>query len=142
MIELNYTLVWQMVNFLVLLLVLNFVLYRPLRKALEDRNKTFKGMQGDISTLNGEVQRRLEEWYVGLDAAKKAGLEKREGVRKEGLEEEKRLLEQINMEVEKKANEIRAQIAKDTAEARDALKAQIESFSKEVAEKILGRSIS
>jgi len=124
------------------MLVLNFVLYRPLRKALEDRNKTFKGMQGDISSLDREAQGRLEEWYAGLDAAKKAGLERREGVRKEGQEEEKRLLEQVNTEVKKKTNEIRTQIAKDTVEARDALKAQIETFSREVAEKILGRSIS
>ena len=142
MIELNYTLVWQMVNFLLLLLVLNFVLYKPLRKVLADRNKTFKGMQGDISSLDGEAQRRLEEWHAGLDIAKKAGLEKRESVRKEGLEEEKRFLEQVSMEVKKRTNEVRVQIKKDTAEARDELKAQIETFSREVAEKILGRSIS
>ncbi|HIC91148.1 MAG TPA: hypothetical protein EYP21_03615 [Syntrophaceae bacterium] len=142
MIELNYTLLWQMVNFLLLVLILNFIFFRPLRKVLEDRNKTFKGMESDISALNGEAQRRIEEWYAGLDAARKVGLEKRESVKKEGLEEEKRLLQQINAEVEKKTNEIRAQIAKDTAEARDALRAQIETFSREVAEKILGRSIS
>lgn len=142
MISLDITLVYQMVNFLFLLLLLNFILFRPIRRAIEERQRKFKGLEGEIGSLNEDIQKRLDEWQAGLDAARSAGLEKREEIKKGGLEEEKGIIEQVRGEVDEKIKGVRTQMAKDTEETRGKLRAQVESFSREVAEKILGRSIS
>ena len=41
----DITTLYQMVNFLVLLFVLNLVLYKPIRKVILDRKAKIKGMQ-------------------------------------------------------------------------------------------------
>lgn len=142
MISLDITLVYQMVNFLFLLLLLNFILFRPIRRAIEERQIKFKGLEGEIGSLNEDIQKRLDEWQAGLDAARSAGLKKREEIKKGGLEEEKGIIEQVRGEVDEKIKGVRTQMAKDNEETRGKLRAQVESFSREVAEKILGRSIS
>ncbi len=142
MISLDMTFFVQMVNFLFIFLLLNFILFRPIRRAIEERKRKFKGLEGDIDSLNEDVQKRLEEWQAGLDGARRTGLEKREEIKKGGLEEEKGIIQQVRGEVDEKIKGVRAEITKDTEEARGKLKGQVESFSREVAEKILGRSIS
>jgi F-type H+-transporting ATPase subunit b len=132
----------QGVNFLVLLFVLNFILYRPIRRAIEERRKTFEGMQNEVRSLNGDAQKSIEEWEAGLDVARKAGLQKREGIKKESLDKEKNLIQGVRADAEAKMNQVRGQIVKDMEEVRGQLKAQIESFSRDMAEKVLGRSIS
>lgn len=132
----------QGVNFLFLLFVLNFVLYRPIRRTIEERRKTFEGMQNEVRSLNGDAQKSIEEWEAGLDVARKAGLQKREGIKKEGLDQEKNLIQGVRADAETKMDQLRGQIVKDMEEVRGELKAQIGSFSRDMAEKILGRSIS
>lgn len=142
MISLDMTFFVQMVNFLFIFLLLNFILFRPIRRAIEERKRKFKGLEGEIGSLSEDIQKRLEEWQAGLDGARRAGLEKREEIKKGGLEEEKGVIQQVRGEVDEKIKGVRAKMAKDTEEARGKLRGQIESFSREVAEKILGRSIS
>ena len=56
MINLDITLVVQMINFLVLLFVLNKILFRPIRNIIKERNQIVEDFNSDITSLTDQAQ--------------------------------------------------------------------------------------
>lgn len=142
MIELDWTLFVQILNFLVLVFLLNMVLFRPIRKILRDRQARLNMFEEDISGLANNRQGILGEVAEQLTAARREGLGLRENLRLEGSQAESSLLEQVKQEVDAEWTKVEAKIKKDVAKAREALKTQIQEFATALATKLLGRSLS
>ncbi len=142
MIELDWTLFVQILNFLVLVFLLNMVLFRPIRKILQDRQARLNMFEEDISGLANNRQGVLGEVEEQLTAARREGLGLRENLRLEGSQAESSLLEQVKKEVDAEWTKVEAKIKKDVAKARDALKTQVQDFATALATKILGRTLS
>ncbi|MDL1970867.1 MAG: ATP synthase F0 subunit B [Candidatus Desulfofervidaceae bacterium] len=141
-IAIDKSLLFQVVNFVLLIFIMNALLYRPIREAIKKRAERFKQDEDEISRLKTEAEEKLRSFQEAIEEAKKIGLEKREALRQEGQGEEKQLLEQVYKEVEEQLAKVKAEIAKDIEAAREKLKGQAKAFSVEIAEKILGRPIS
>ncbi len=52
MIDLNYTMLIQMVNFLVLIFILNLLLYKPITKIIDERNKKIEDSKSEVESLD------------------------------------------------------------------------------------------
>ena len=74
MIDMDITLVIQIINMIVLMFFLNKVLYTPVRAVLKKRAEKLQGMQGEISKFEKNAQLRQEE--VDAKKALAAGTEK------------------------------------------------------------------
>lgn len=131
----------QFVNFVLLVFILNALLFRPIRQAMKKREEKISEDRGEAKRLDQEAEIRLNKWNKGLEEARKAGLERQEQLRKEGKDEERVIISKMRKEVEDHLEKMRAEMAKDTEAARATLKTEAETFSVEIAEKILGRSI-
>lgn len=142
MIELDWTLFVQIINFLVLVFLLNMVLFRPIRKIILDRRTRQDSFEKDISGLADNRQGILGEVEGQLTAARREGLGLREKLRQEGSQAENSLLEQVKKEVEAEWTRVEAKIKKDVAKAREALRAQVKDFAMALSAKILGRKLS
>jgi F-type H+-transporting ATPase subunit b len=142
MIDIDWTLFVQILNFLVLVFLLNVVLFRPIRKILLARQARLAGLEGDIDGLADSRQGLLGEVDEQLTAARREGLGLREKLRQEGSQAETSLLEQVKKEVDAQWTKVEAKIKKDVGKAREALKAQAEDFAQALATKILGRKLS
>jgi F-type H+-transporting ATPase subunit b len=142
MIEINWTLFVQLLNFLVLVFLMNMVLFKPIRKILLDRKARYESFQDDIAGLAGNREGLLEKVDEELTQARREGLGLREGLRQEGSQAEGSLLEQVKKEVEAEWTKVEAKIKKDVAKAREALGAQAQDFAMALATKILGRKLS
>lgn len=142
MIEIDWTLFAQIINFLLLVFLLNFVLFRPIRKSLRQRQAALAAQEAEISRLSEEGRGLDEEVKENLAAARREGLGQREGLRQEGAQAEASLLDQVKQEVEKEWVKVEKKIKEDMAKARKALKAQVQSFAQSLAAKILGRELS
>lgn len=140
-ITLNKALFMQFVNFVLLLFILNALLFRPIRQALKKREEKIREDRGDAERLTQEAEVRLNEWNKGLEEAKKAGLEKQEQLRKSAKDDERVIISKMREEVEAHLKKIRAEMEKDIEAARATLKTEAETFSLEIAEKILGRPV-
>ncbi len=141
MIDVNYSLIIQMVNFLVFLFLMNLVLYRPIRRIVAERKKLMAEKQGVIDTLEAQAVAAVQDYDLKLRESRREGFEKIQELKAAGDAEEKELLQQISEQAAAKLQEMRAQIKKDIDAARKELKSQIRSFSSELATKILGRKI-
>jgi F-type H+-transporting ATPase subunit b len=142
MIELNWTLFVQIINFLVLVFLLNMVLFRPIRKSLVDRQARLTSFEDDIFRLGDTQQGILGEVDEQLAAARREGLGLRESLRQDGSQAESTLLEQVKMEVDAEWTRVEAKIKQDVAKAQEALRAQAQDFAMALATKIVGRKLS
>ena len=142
MIDIDWTLFVQILNFLALVFLLNIVLFRPIRKILQARQARLSALEGDIGQLADTRQGVLGEVDEQLLAARKEGLGLRESLRQEGSQAEASLLEQVKKEVDAQWTKVEAKIKKDVGKAREALSAQAQDFAQALATKILGRKLS
>lgn len=141
MINLDLAFVFQLVNFLVLVLLLNVFLYKPVRKVLADRAEQISGAKAKAVEVDREVQEKMALYEARLREVKsKAGAE-RGAMVKEAQAEEAALLEKARKEAGDSLSAIKNRVAKEAADAREILKEQARSLSLEICEKVLGRSL-
>ena len=141
MLKIDYTLFIQIANFLFLLFVLNLFLFRPIRRILEQRSekvRTFEGMIADFQNKAAQYAKELEE---SAAAANKEGIREKETLRSDGLDGEKGMLREAMSSATEKIDQARKDIDNKVIEARQSLETQLGAFSKELAEKILRRTV-
>jgi len=140
-IELNLAFFVQVVNFGILVLVLNIFLYKPIRKVLADRRQVVDGAREKAAAVDLEVQEKMALYEVRLREAKAVAAERRAESIKQAQAEETSLLEKARAEATVSLGTIRDRVAKEAADARILLKQQAELLSVDISEKILGRSL-
>jgi F-type H+-transporting ATPase subunit b len=140
-IELNLAFFVQVVNFGILVLVLNIFLYKPIRKVLAERRQVVDGARDKAAAVDLEVQEKMALYEARLrDAKAEAGLQRAESL-KQAQAEETSVLEKARAEATVSLGTIRDRVAKEAADARALLKQQAELLSGDICEKILGRSL-
>ena len=92
MVELNFTIVIQAINFIILFLVLRKVFWKPLMRHLDRRDALISGRKEEIEKLRAESTRMREEYSSRIRAARKEGLALQERLIREGRSERLRLL--------------------------------------------------
>ncbi len=142
MIDIDWTLFAQIINFLVLVFLLNIVLFRPIRNSLKERQARLAAQEAEVSSLTDQGQGIGEEIKENLTAAKRQGLSQKDALRQEGSQAEASLLEAVKAEVDAKWVEVEKKIKADMAKARKTLQGQAKSFAQSLAAKILGRELS
>lgn len=142
MIDINWTLYAQLINFLLLVFLLNLVLFRPIRNALKARQAKLQESEAEVNLLGVQSQGLDEEIKEKLAAARREGASQREALKQEGSKAEASLLEEVKRQVDLEWTQVEQKIKHDMAKARESLKTQAQSFAQLLASKILGREIS
>lgn len=132
----------QMLNFIVLIFIMNAVLYKPIRNILIERRKKIRGFEEAIDTAQQGVAEGEETFQAKIGDAKAKGFHEKEALKESGEEEEQRIISELQEKAQADLEAARAQIAKAAEAARGKLKAEAEAFSGAIAEKILGRAVS
>ena len=141
MLEINVSVLIQIANFLLLLLLLNIFLYRPIRKILTQRKEEMRSLENRIDGYQNRSEQHEQHIEEGSIRARKEGYLARETLKGEGLEEEKGIVGEAAAQAEETIGAARIEVEAKIAEVRKALDDQIARLSGELAEKILGRSI-
>ena len=136
----DISLVYQMINFLVLLFVLNLVLYKPIRNVLLERKAKIEGMQNGAGKAQSDLVAGEDAYNNGLKQARSKGLKSKEAFIEEASKEEKEIIDRINKKAQANFAEIKKQVAQETEQARKALEAEVDAYAKAIGEKILGRA--
>lgn len=141
MISLDLAFAIQVINFLVLMVILNVFLFKPIRKVIADRKAQIDGSRERAAVVDKEVQEKMVLYEARLrDVKAKAGAE-REVLRKEAQQEESAILEKARKEAADSLASIKSRVAKETVDAKEFLKEQSRSLSLEICQKVLGRSL-
>jgi F-type H+-transporting ATPase subunit b len=130
----------QMVNFLLLIVILNFLLYKPILGIIDRRKKQAQDTEEEIKRLNQYVEERMASYEEKLRQAKTDALEKKTEIIKEGAEQAKGLIEAARSEIPGMMEQFHGEMNREVSEARGILTGQSRKISVEIAEKLLGRS--
>ncbi|MDA3787894.1 MAG: ATPase [Desulfobacula sp.] len=136
----DISMVYQMINFLVLLFVLNLVLYKPIRNVLLERKAKIEGMQEGAQKASNDLVAGEDAYKDGLKQARSKGLKEKEAFIEAASQEEKEIIDKINKKVQANLAEIKKQVADETEQARKLLENEVEAYAKAIGEKILGRA--
>ena len=141
MITIDLTMPIQIANVLILIVIMNIVLYKPVRTILIEREKRISGLEKDVEEFNKNAKLRLDEFDNKLNAARSLAKTRLDDVRGETQAAGAEKLAEIRKEADGKKAESLAQIQSQIKTASDELKGQVEGFATDMAAKILGRAM-
>ena len=141
MITIDLTMFVQIVNMLLLIVVLNAVLYKPIRSILEERQKKIGGLDEGIDQFKKNTVLRLDEFAQKMKEARVRAKKEYEAAKNAALAQSTEKLAGIRKEVDaQKAGQL-VEIEKEFATARAELQGQVSGFAGEMAGKVLGRAL-
>ena len=141
MISLDYTLGFQIINFLLLIFILNVLLYKPIMGIIEKREKRLGDADAEVRRLNGEIERKLAEYEEKARQARKEAAEQAKASIREGSEEAKKIIEDARGEITSLMDDFFSRMDGEIAEARKILSVRSRTISLEIVGKVLGRAV-
>jgi F-type H+-transporting ATPase subunit b len=139
MLEINGWFFAQLANFLLLLVILNAILYKPILRIFKERESSTSGFLEDAKAMDREKDGLMVQMDARLSDARSKAKSIFESFSEEGKAAQKEVVGSAQNEsvaINKKARE---DIEAATEKARASLKGDIESFSKKIVEKLVGR---
>jgi len=137
MIELNITFFIQLVNFLILLAVLNLILYRPIRGIIKQRQERLGGYLSDIERFNDQAQEKLKNYEEQLTQARIEGSKIKSELKGEALRQEMAVLTKAKEEANKRLAEAREELGKQSQIVKKDLFSKVEDYAKMVVERVM-----
>lgn len=141
MIEINQSLLFQIINLLLLMWILNILLYKPIRTILKQRAERLAQLDVEAGAAVSGLAQKEKEFQDRLILARKDGLDQKNQLKLAAQEEEKKLLQEAAQQAEGELAKARQNISQQIEAARGGLTSDLASFSQEIAQKILGRTI-
>jgi len=140
-ININNSLIIQAILFITLMLILNKTFFQPFLRFLEQRRTKIQADEEEANRLHEEAERRRLQFEDGLNKGRLQALEERGRIRDAGSQQGKLILERVQKEVEEEIAKVKAQIERDSRQVLAELERRRGDMAKEIAEKVLGRSL-
>jgi F-type H+-transporting ATPase subunit b len=141
MIELNFTLIIQLVIVLTLMGILTPILFKPFLSVLQERRNRIEGAEKRAKDLQQQAEELIERYREAIAAGQAQGAGIRDEIRKTSLAEETEILQKAMEQANRLIQEVKAGIADEARAARTDLRLQAQGLSRAITEKILGRSL-
>ena len=140
MIDLDWTFFAQLVNFLIILTVLNLILFRPIRGIIKKRAEVMSEKLGSIEAFTAQAESKLENYKASLSGARVEAQQLRVSLKAEGTEAEAAVLSRAGAEAAEKVAAARKEIDGQKQAALKALRNEVAGYAKNVADKVLSKA--
>lgn len=142
MVEINLTIVIQVVTFLVLVAVLNRLLLRPISRTMEERRQRISSWEQRTKDLQAAMDAKLRAYEEQLKEAKRVAQERQKQITEETKQEEQETLRTASQEASEILSTTQQKLRQETDQLRTELRQQAGELSEMVTEKVLGRKPS
>jgi F-type H+-transporting ATPase subunit b len=139
--DFDLTFIVQMAAFTVLVLILKPLLFDPLMKLFEERERRTEGaklLARKMDERAGEILRRYE---TELDTVRRAAAEERERLRAEGQRLEAQIVAEARADVAKMLEQGKVRLDSERRANRAELAAKTQEIAREIAARVLGREV-
>jgi F-type H+-transporting ATPase subunit b len=130
-----------MVNFIILIFILNALLYKPILGIIGKRKQKMDESDSEIKRMNQTVEQKMAEYEEKVRLAKVDAMEQKNAIVKQGSDVAKGIIDAVRGEIPAMMEQFHAKMEKEVEEARAILYSQSQKISLDIAEKVLGRSI-
>jgi F-type H+-transporting ATPase subunit b len=142
LISINATILAQLVSFLIFMLLISRLMYRPLQDIMVERDRQVEQMKLDIQTAQGDLDDIFMKIEAETQKIKNNALEVEKQLEQEALQKTDEVFEQVNKEIDKLSQETDEEVQRQINEVRKHLEEQSEIISKTIMEKALGRRLT
>lgn len=141
MIALDYTVLVQIIAFLVLWFLLGRLLFRPFLGLVEERERRTEGTKAEAATLSAEGEQLRSEYERAIENAEEEGRKLREALLERGREAQERLLAEAREESARLLQTVRDELQRAMQREREVAAREAEGIARQIAEKVLGRRV-
>jgi len=135
------TLLAQIVNVVILLVVLYFVAYKPVMRMLDERSRRIKDSMTQADAIKEQAARTEEEVKKQLETASREGQKRLAQAEKASEEMREKTRQSARQEAEAIITQARGEIQRERDEAIGELRKEVADLTIMAAEKVIDRSL-
>ena len=139
MIEFNYTLFIQFFQFLILLILLNVLLFKPIVGSLKKRRTAIESLLGKAEDNRQEAEVLTKTYEEKLKVRKLPIMEQREAGLKEAHGASMKVIEEARRELAGELAKVKETVKREAGRTLDALLGESDRFAVEISQKITKR---
>lgn len=140
-IDIDLTFVLMMVVFAGLVVVLKPLLFDPVLRVFEEREKRTEGAKAEARTMQEKAGELLRRYEHELERVNQVAAAERERLRTETAKLEAKILEEARAAAAKISDEGRKKIEGEVGKIRFELGRQSEHLARDIAARVLGRGV-
>lgn len=126
MVSFDATILIQLINFLILLAILNQVFFKPIIKIQQERQAFLDTNRRETEQKHAELKTLREDYHQKLDAARQSAYDKVAQEVEQANAECEAQLQAVQAEMEARFSEARTQLSQQEAELRTALQQEVQ----------------
>jgi F-type H+-transporting ATPase subunit b len=142
MVEINLTIVIQVLQFLILVFILNRLLFKPIGQVLSERKAKITAWEEKTRQLQGSARSKLESYESQLKKERARVQAGQAQLTIELKEREEESLRSVAEEAARLVASTQQSLAEERERLRSELRQQAAELSQILAEKVLGRKVS
>lgn len=136
------TLLFHLAIVVVMVVVLNLTLLKPINRVLAEREQRGGGKLADAERITAEAKERLRSWEYGLREARNEAYRLSEKQRAEALREREHLLTELKAELSALVAVQTGEIENQEKYAQAVLMLESKRLAELIGERILGRPVT
>lgn len=137
MLEFNNWFFILMIQFFVLIFILNAILFKPMMKLFKERDHLIKGAMEEAQLVNEKKDKALAQMNADLANAKAQAKQIINSLKEEALVYQREVLSSVEKEAVQMIEKVRVEIKMETEKIRAILKEEAERLSEEIVNKLL-----
>lgn len=137
MLELNKWFFAQLANFLLLLIILNILLFKPILQLFKEREKRTKGFLDEAKDMAAEKDNLLAQFDAKISEANEKARGIHEELKNEGARVHKETFEAAQKDAAAIGMKAKQDLDAVVKETKDKLRADIKAFSEKIVEKMV-----
>lgn len=140
--DIDRTVLVQMAVFVLLILILSPLLFKPVLRLFEERERRTEGARNAARAMQDKAEEVLQRYQAKLDEVKRAVAVERDRLRNETLRLEAQIVEQARQTNVRIVEQGRGQIQSEVAAIRGELDAYSRKIAKQIGASVLGREVT
>lgn len=137
MLEFNNWFFVLMVQFFILIFILNSLLFKPMIELFRQREQATKGALEEAQMMNEKKEQALAQMNAELSNAKAQAKQIIASLREEALAYQREVVSSAEKEALQMIDKARAEIKAETDRARAKLREEVEKISEEIVSKLI-----
>lgn len=129
------------VLFILFVVVMNYILFKPISKVLDERESLTSGAAAEARAAARQYQTRLANYEDAIRQARAESYRKLEQQRAAALEERRKLLENAKADADAEIVKAKTQIAAEATTARTSLETEARQIAEQISRTVLGRAV-
>ena len=135
------TLIAQIINFIILLVILYFFAYKPVLNMLDERGRKIKESIDEVQKVKDQASHAEEEFKKKMESASKEGQDVISKAMRTGEEARKKAQEEAKQEAQALVEKARVEIQRERNETIGELRQEFADLTIVAAEKVIGKSL-